>query len=581
MSIFLAFCFLILTINLSGAYIDNFPQTIVQPNGAVIHCFLSGDEYYNWLHDENNYTIIQNQKTGYYCYALNQNDELVASKYIVGVDDPKSTSLRPGIQISSEELLKIRRQSVESLPEEPELETKSATMSSVRTLNNLVIYVRFSDQDEFEPKQATYSSWFNSADSGANSMYNYFREVSYQKLNIVSTFYPVNNGSEIKSYQDSHILNYYCPWTTQNDSGYSVTDGGRMKNDREWKLVDNAIRFIENQVPSSLDLDSNKDNKVDNICFVIRGRYMTPNILCPILLWPHAFKRYGNISLNSKLVCSYNFQIEDYIDYKKTGVLCHEMFHSIGAGDLYRYNGTPVGPWDLMGNTTNPPQSMCAEYKARYGSWIDLDSIPEIIASGHYRLNPISSAKNNCYKINFSNPYEYYMLEFRQKSGTFESSLPGTGLIIYRIDKSSCCRNSLGPPDWLYIFRPNATNTSNGNVNDAYFDGIAGRSTFRNTSYPAGHLNTDPINNISIENILVTGNAISFDVRFYTVEYTNTDQLPPVTKAIHLIKTSGEVVVKNSDRIIFDSGQEILLDEGFEVQAGGQFETIINSCGEK
>ena len=581
----LALCFLMLVFNASGAYLTNFPQKLIQPDRKVIHCFLSGDEYYSWLHDGNNFTITQSQKTGYYCYALNQNGLLVASEYIVGVNDPNSAGLQPGIQISPEELLKIRNQTIINLPDEPEPETKSALMNAPRTLNNIVVYIRFSDQAEFAPKQATYSSYFNSAETGANSMYNYFREVSYQKLNIVSLFYPLNNGTDIKSYQDSHIRNYYCPWTAQNDSGYSVTDGGTIKNERESQLIRNAIKFIRNQVPSSLDLDTDKDGKVDNVCFIIHGRPLIPATSCSMLLWPHAYKIYSNdIYIKSKWVNCYNFQIEEFIDYKQTGVLCHEMFHSIGAGDLYRCasNGIrPVGPWDIMAETTNPPQSMCAEYKARYGKWIDANSIPEIKTSGHYSLNPISSAENNCYKINFSNPYEYYMLEFRMKSGTFESSLPGSGLIIYRIDKSACCRNLNGPPDWIYIFRPGDSNSVNGKIDEANFDASAGRSIFQNTAYPACHLNTDSKDNISIENIQITDNTVSFDVRFYNVEYSNTDQLPPVTKAINQIKTSGSVVVKNTDRILFDSGEEILLNEGFEVKAGGQFETIVSSCGSK
>ena len=42
-----------------SAWINFSPQTIVQPDGSIIECFGTGDEFYNWLHDENGYTIIQ------------------------------------------------------------------------------------------------------------------------------------------------------------------------------------------------------------------------------------------------------------------------------------------------------------------------------------------------------------------------------------------------------------------------------------------------------------------------------------------------------------------------------------------
>ena len=46
----------------------NIPITLTQPNGLIIDCYVSGDEYYQRLHDKNDYTIIQNQD-GYYYYA--------------------------------------------------------------------------------------------------------------------------------------------------------------------------------------------------------------------------------------------------------------------------------------------------------------------------------------------------------------------------------------------------------------------------------------------------------------------------------------------------------------------------------
>ena len=51
-----SFCF--------GAYLENLPVTLVQPNGGSFNCFATGDEFYARLHDENDYTIIQSQIDG-------------------------------------------------------------------------------------------------------------------------------------------------------------------------------------------------------------------------------------------------------------------------------------------------------------------------------------------------------------------------------------------------------------------------------------------------------------------------------------------------------------------------------------
>lgn len=571
---------IVLTYNASGAYLISFPQEITQPNGLVINCYVSGDEYYNWLHDSNNYTIIQDSITDYFCYAMLRNGKIVASEFIVGANNPTLTGIQPGVQLSMLQVLELRSKSSLNFPEEPELEKKSGVIETVRTLNNLVVYIRFADQSEFEPKQAIYSSYFNNDSIGANSMYNYFREASYQKLNIISTFYPLNDGAQILSYQDNHSRNYYCPYTAENDSGYSVVDNGKMLNNREWTLITNAMNYIKDQIPSTLNIDTDNDGKVDNICFIIKGMPLTPTKPNTTLLWPHSHKMYyGKEYINSKRVFKYNFQLENYLDYKQNGVLCHEMFHTIGGGDLYQASGKfrPVGPWDLMAETKNPPQSMCADYKYRYGRWIS--EIPEIKTSGHYTLNPITSAHNNCYQIKSLNESEYFMLEFRQKTGTFESSLPGTGLIIYRIMRSACCRNIGGPPDWIYIYRPNGTNEVNGDVGDAYFDEAVGRSTFDDTSNPNCFLSDGSMGNIFIENIKVSGNSVSFDVRFCQdtdVLFSNTNQLPQHTKTLKQIATSGIVKVNKNDDIHFEAEHGILLNAGFEIEPGGQFKTNIN-----
>lgn len=167
LSMILMICFIIISSGAIAAYIDKFPQTLTQPNGSVINCFISGDEFYSWIHDKDNYTIIQNPKTGYYCYAIYQNDELVASNYIVGIDNPKISGIQPGIKRSNEQIAKLIPKSNMNLSE-PSFFESNNLMATERTLNNIVIYIRFSDDTEFGTKQGNYSSYFNSTSTDAN-----------------------------------------------------------------------------------------------------------------------------------------------------------------------------------------------------------------------------------------------------------------------------------------------------------------------------------------------------------------------------------------------------------------------------
>ena len=51
-----------------AAPLKNIPVRLTQPDGQVIECFASGDEFYNYLHDANGFTIVKGEG-GYYCYA--------------------------------------------------------------------------------------------------------------------------------------------------------------------------------------------------------------------------------------------------------------------------------------------------------------------------------------------------------------------------------------------------------------------------------------------------------------------------------------------------------------------------------
>ena len=568
-----------------AAYLVDVPITITQPDGTVIHCFATGDEYYNWAHDADGYTIIQDSRTGYYCYAILNGDELTASQYVVGTVTPQSVSLTPNINISGEKISEIRNAIIQSDPQNAARQSSGTpTRGATGTINNIVVYIRFAGESEFPAVQGTeYTPMFNSTSSGYNSMRNYFKEVSYNKLDVVSHFYPTNNGTAIVSYQDSHNRNYYCPYTVTNPNGYTGGDKGTERWNREYTLLANAVNYVASQVPSSLNIDYNNDDYVDNICFIVRGGTTTWSSL----LWPHVSLLSQLAYINGKRAYAYTFQLENSTDNR---VLCHEIFHVIGAPDLYHYNldnMQPVGPWDLMDDPTSIPHHMGAYMKYKYGGWIS--SIPSVTTSGTYTLQPLTSSTNNCYKIPISGSSQYLVVEYRRKTGAFESSIPGNGLIIYRINESYYPKGNRdgeeagGKKDEVYVFRPGGTISAKGDVYNAYFSATSGRTVFSNTSNPKCFISNGSNGNIYIKNIRENSNGtLSFDIRFCNntnITYTNTNNLPALSNASNNIQTSGTVTVKNTSNVTFEAGNQVILNGGFEVQAGGTFEVNMNGCG--
>ncbi|NTW31444.1 MAG: M6 family metalloprotease domain-containing protein [Bacteroidetes bacterium] len=502
-ALFISALLLIITIA-RAAYFERLPYTITQPDGKTISCFVSGDEFFNWIHDSEGYTIIQ-ASNGFYYYAVRNGDLLKPSIYLANNVDPASVGIEKWNKISKTEYQRRRDKMFKYKTTSKDGPSK-APLSGI--INNLTVYIRFSDDAEFTTTRQSFDDKLNPATGVA--LKSYFKEVSYNNLTISSTHYPACALTTNLSYQDTHTRGYFQPYNaTTNTLGYN-NDADRTS--REQTLLFDAITWINanSPVPGTLNIDSDGDNKVDNVCFIIKGN----SDGWEDLLWSHRWSLYSKtVNINGKRVYAYTFQPENQVIVR---TLCHEMFHTLGAPDLYHYNDgglniSPVGSWDLMENGSG---HMLAYMKWKYTGKTWINSVPEISTSGTYTLNPITSAAGNCYKIASPNSTgEYFMVEYRNKSGTFESNVPGSGLIVYRIDTSET-GNASGPPDEIYIYRPGGTNTTNGTPNSAFFSSGAGRTSINDATDPGSFLQDGSAGELNISNITTAGSTISFDVTF-------------------------------------------------------------------
>ncbi|HPT53106.1 MAG TPA: M6 family metalloprotease domain-containing protein [Bacteroidales bacterium] len=496
------------TFSLKGAYLEKIPHTVQQPDGEILHCFVTGDEYYHWMHDADWFTIVQNPTNGYYVYAAKEDGKLVPTRYIVGRVNPTTVGLTPRLNISAKEWAEKRNK----MPQFP-LEKSRSHEVNHGTINNLVVFIRFADQPDFSNSAATVINMFNdSTSSSSNSMYNYFKTVSYNQLFIKSHFYPEPQNDSIYSYRDSFPRAYYEKLSETNLIGYNDTTSERL--DREMALLKRAIEYVSEMVPTNLELDYNEDGNIDNVCFIIKGNVGDWSDL----LWPHRWSLFTEeVMLNGKRVYDFNFQLSDNSWYFSNSVLCHEMFHSLGAPDLYHYSDsleyTPVGPWDLMGSNGVQPQHTNAYMKHRYGNWIE--DIPTITQSGTYTVYKLNSttSQRTCYKIPSENPDEFFVVECRRKNGIFESSIPGSGLLIYRINTlftGNANWNGEDQLDEVYLYRPDGTLTNNGYVDNAQYRQGLGRTALNAQTNPQPFLSDGYVSGINIYNIYSYVDSIKF-----------------------------------------------------------------------
>ncbi len=498
-------CILFLSSLAIAAPIKNLPVTIFQPDGQRIDCYASGDEFYNWYHDAAGFTIIQNVSDGYYYYAVERGADLLPSEFRANSANPAAHGLKPYAKHSAE-YIKARRKAFAE-PARPKLKPSKSKYEETQVantglINNIVVFIRFAGEAEFTDSLSRYNRMFNS--TSQTSLKSYFTEVSYNQLTVNSSFYPSSAGTFVISYQDTNARSFYMPYSVANPNGYLEADRAQ----REHGLLARCISAIEDSIPPSLVIDNDNDGYVDNICFVASGS----TTAWSTLLWPHKWALYTVASsINGKQVWTYNFQIRDHLVQSDYSVLSHEMFHTLGAPDLYRYTNSdisPLGPWDLMEWGSG---HMCAYMKYKYGGWID--SIPLISTSGTYTINNLSMPTNNCFRIRALNSdNEFFVVEYRKASGSLDSTLPGSGIVVYRINPN-LNGNADGPPDEVYAYRPEGSLTVDGNIYDAYFCSQELRTQFNSTTDPSPFLADMSQGGLRISQIGASGgNSMTFYV---------------------------------------------------------------------
>jgi len=479
---------------ISAVYLTDVPTVVIQPDKTELSCLASGDEFHNWLHDKDGYTIIQSPKTGYYVYAEKSGDELVAGTLIAGRDNPQTRGLVPGLNISRA----AYRQKFNAFHQEPQNTRTQIT----GTVNNVIIYIRFSDQPEYTRTVAGELDRFNSTDPDMPSMKNYFTEASYGIVTVNSTLLPTQTGTTILSYQDIYPRSYYCPYNAvTNENGYTSNIGARQS-----ALFTRAVNYVSSMLPAGINLDVNNDNFVDNVVFFIQG----PTTAWADFLWPH-MSSIGSLglTLGTKTIGIYNLAMEGM---SAVSVFCHEMTHTFGAPDYYHYSEDglePVGSWDIMASNAWNPQHPSAFTKWKYLGWIS--EIPNVAFDQVNTLNPLTSPTGNAFKILSPNTSdEYFVVEYRRKTGLFENNLYDSGLLVWRVDTTCGNGNAGGPPDELYVYRYNGTATSNGILYQATFSADEGRTVFNDSTNPPCVLQSGNPGGVSLQNVGVAGETISF-----------------------------------------------------------------------
>lgn len=398
--------------------------------------------------------------------------------------------------------------------------------------SNIVCFVRFADEDAdiFDKPLSNYQTLFGGEKETDNSVYNYFYNASYKQLKWKSLFLPATE-TELKSYRTSYERAYYQKYDASiRPTGYKDDVAGEA---RMQALVREIAGFLsKDMADKGASIDTDGDGFVDNLCIIFSGN--SELSAKRGILWPQrkdlALPEEKAIYIAGKKLASYIMVFDGANGFNSqfdgitlnTGVLCHEMSHSLGTYDLYHVSGAlnPVGVWDLMSDNQITPQGMTAYTKMRYCKWID--QIPEIKEAGTYTLNPLSGTTTDkiAYKIKPIGSDEYFIVEYRKKEGC-DANLPASGLIIYRIcpqyTGGNVNYNGTTRLDEQYIFRPGGTVTADGDISKAAFSIDNGRPSFGGDADIRPFYSDGKEAPFAITDISSCGETISFTLQPITV----------------------------------------------------------------
>ena len=405
--------------------------------------------------------------------------------------------------------------------------------SNLSDLYNLALFVRFADDEEIDHSFQAIEDMFNKEEPDYNSVYNYYKESTYDKIHFHTVYANQIHGGQIVSYVTRHPRAYYQPYSPTNPIGYQGELPFMGISMREAELIAEIVHAVDSMglVDPYTMLDGNGDGYIDNLSFIFKGGVGAWGSI----LWPQMeFFPQDSIDfpvmINGTRPYAFNFEFEGASSYFTTQTFCHEMGHSMGLPDLYHYinypNVSPAGGWDLMCVQTDHQQmSTILKYKYLHVT----DEPIQITEDGTYTLlSNASSVSQNCYYIKSAiDSTQWYTFEYRNSADVFDASIP-TGLLIGRwndtipVNYEGSFANAFFDfythAHQYWIFRPGSScDTVNGDVNNANFSFASGRTSFGPTTDPHPYL-TDGTPEVSFEvtDIHEYGDYLTFHVHFLT-----------------------------------------------------------------
>jgi M6 family metalloprotease-like protein len=494
----------------TGSSVPAYPGMVqfLQPDGTLIGIYLKGDEFVSWAETTDGYTLLFNNRGGYE-YAVRGKNNLLEPSGFLAHNIPFRTPDETHLLANNPKRLAYSAEQIRVLKSLNQIYTENiqteATFPTTGSRKLICILMGFKDL-AFSKTQADFHNLLNqvqyTVDGATGSVKDYFREVSYNKLDLSMTV--------------------AGPYTAANNMSYYGKQSGSTDDVNPGALITEAVNFADPDV-NFADFDNDNNGSVDGV-YVIFAGYGQEAGASTDAIWSHSSSiptLYKDGKSVSKYACSPELRGNSGSGITRIGVICHEFGHVLGSPDFYdtdyetggSYEGTKT--WDLMAsgswnNNGATPAHPSGFVKVLCYNWA---SVTELTVSSTITLKNAAEYSDSFYKLNTTTSGEYFFFENRERH-QFDAYIPGSGLIIYHVHKdvfsSGNVINTTHPQKMYPVSQnatsePNSTPSSYGTIAAATCAWTgSGKNEFSDTSIPgskswAGNNTGKPVTNILLD----------------------------------------------------------------------------------
>jgi len=495
-----------------------YPVKVLQPDGSSLTLRIYGDETRKIRTTTDGFSVQRNAN-GFYVYA--EPGIQTGEGRIAKDPEARTESDRQFLsQLVKADLKTSLTPSASRMKKAPAV-AQSSGFPTTGSPRSLVILVSFTDKNFVVPDpKASFTRLLNtegySENGGTGSARDYFRSSSNGQFNP--------NFEVVGPYQLPNNMAYY---------------GANDKDDYDVKpadMVAHACSIANNDV-NFADYDLDNDGYIDNV-FIYYAGYNEAEGGPENTVWPHRWIVYSGNFTGNKV-----FDGKTLYDYACTselkggsgsgmcgiGTFAHEFGHVIGLPDYYHTDDpdkNTLNYWSIMdaGGYLNDGRTPPAysSYDRFYLGWLTPEELntpsQKTLFPLSQSMTPPASTIGQAYLLSATthnlngalpSPREFYMLEYRRKTG-WDSFLPAEGMLIWHIDYDQNAWDNNSPNNYT-----GTTQTASSHMR-VYLQPLSGSTTTPGTAFTSGSFYPKTWSGISINrpitNIAKLIESMSFTV---------------------------------------------------------------------